>query len=119
MNKIWYLSTCSTCTRIMNELNITKENFITEDMKNNPISKQDLEQIKNTTNLAFEDLFNKRAMKYQKTEKKHQIKTDTDFKQAILEEYTFLKRPIIQINNKYFIGNSKKTIEECKTELKL
>lgn len=119
MKQIWYLSTCSTCNRIMNELNITPENFKLHDLKNNPIKEEDLKLIKEKTNLKFEELFNKRAIKYNKTNLKEKIKSDLDFKKEILKEYTFLKRPIIQLNNKFFVGNSKKVIEECKIELSL
>ena len=38
-------------------------------------------------------------------------------REAILKEYTFLKRPIIQIGEKFFVGNSKKVVEEAKNEL--
>ena len=86
-------------------------------IKDNPIIKDDLELIKNSTNLKYEDLFNKRAQKYTKTDLKSIIKTENDFKKAILEEYTFLKRPIIKIENKFFVGNSKKVLEEAKKEL--
>ncbi len=114
MNKIWYLSTCDTCKRIINELDLKNKNFEFIDIKNNPISKQDLELIHNTNGLSYEELFNKRAQKY----KGLQFTTDEQFKQAILREYTFLKRPIIQIGNQLFVGNGKKVIEETKEILK-
>jgi arsenate reductase-like glutaredoxin family protein len=38
-------------------------------------------------------------------------------KKLILEEYTFLKRPVILIKEKIFIGNSKNTILEAKKAL--
>lgn len=117
MKKIWYLSTCSTCTRIMKELSINSSNFELYNIKDNPISKEDLELIQKNSQYSYEELFNKRAMKYAKTGLKHQLISDTDFKNAILKEYTFLKRPIIQINNNFFIGNSKKTIQKAQEEL--
>jgi arsenate reductase len=43
--------------------------------------------------------------------------TETDIKNYILEEYTFLKRPVILVNAKIFIGNSKQMIEAVKKEL--
>lgn len=117
MKKIWYLSTCSTCIRIMDELNINTQNFELVDIKNNPINIKDLELIQKNLNCSYEDLFNKRAIKYNKSNLKQELKTDLDFKNAILNEYTFLKRPIIQINNKFFLGNSKKVIEDWKNNL--
>jgi arsenate reductase len=43
--------------------------------------------------------------------------TEDDYKNYILKEYTFLKRPVIIIGSKIFIGNSKNTIAAVKTEL--
>jgi arsenate reductase len=44
--------------------------------------------------------------------------TETDYKNYILEEYTFLKRPVIFIGSKIFVGNTKAVIESAKAELK-
>ena len=110
MKRIWYLSTCDTCKRIIKELG-GLNNFEFIDLKDNPIKKEDLDLIVETNNLNYEDVFNKRSRKYTKG----QFTTDEEFKQAILKEYTFLKRPIIQINDKFFIGNSKKVVEDAKS----
>lgn len=109
MKRIWYLSTCDTCSRIVKELGGLKE-FEFIDVKNNPIKEEDLDLIVKSNNLNYEDVFNKRSRKYTKG----QFTRDEEFKQAILEEYTFLKRPIIQIGDKFFIGNSKAVVEEVK-----
>jgi arsenate reductase len=37
---------------------------------------------------------------------------EADYRKYILEEYTFLKRPVFLIDNQIFIGNAKKTVEE-------
>ena len=39
---------------------------------------------------------------------------EENFRRLILEEYTFLKRPIFLIGQQIFIGNSKKTILDLK-----
>lgn len=114
MNKIWYLSTCDTCKRIIKELELKEKNFELIDIKNNNIYKEELETVSEVTGLKYEDIFNKRAQKYTKTNLKQKLVSNEDFKKAILEEYTFLKRPVIQIKNNFFVGNSKKTIEETK-----
>ena len=43
--------------------------------------------------------------------------SETDFRQLILDEYTFLKRPVFIVDNEIFIGNSKKVIEELKATI--
>ena len=118
MNKVWYLSTCNTCQRIIEELSLKEKGFTMQDVKDEIISEKDLDQIKNTLNCSYEDLFNKRSIKYSKTNLKGSFKEDIEYKKAILNEYTFMKRPIIQIGNKYFVGNAKKTIDEAKSNLK-
>jgi arsenate reductase len=43
--------------------------------------------------------------------------TEKDYRQYILDEYTFLKRPVIIWDDKIFVGSEKKTIAEIKREL--
>ncbi len=97
----------------MKELNISKDNFELIDLKNNPIESNSLEEIKNNLNCSYEDLFNKRSRKYNK----ENFNSDNDFKEGILKEYTFIKRPIISIKNNFFVGNSKKIIDNAKKEI--
>jgi len=117
MKKIWYLSTCDTCTKIIKELDLENKNFIFINIKENPISEADLELIQRCLRVPYEDLFNKRAQKYTKTNLKAKLKSEEDWKLAILKEYTFMKRPIIQIDSDFFVGNSKLVIEKVKERL--
>ena len=48
---------------------------------------------------------------------KNQILSETDYKQYILDEYTFLKRPVFILNNEIFIGNSKKVVQALKEKI--
>lgn len=114
-NKIYYLSTCSTCQRIMNELEIDSK-FDKQDIKLENISEADLDQIANQIG-SYEALFSKRAMKYKSMGLKEKNLSELDYKQLMLEEYTFLKRPFILINGEVFIGNAKKTVEAIKQKL--
>ena len=66
---------------------------------------------------SFDSLFSKRAMKYKSMGLKEKILSESDIKELILDEYTFLKRPVVLLNNEIFIGNSKKTIEAIANEL--
>jgi arsenate reductase len=94
----------------MKELEINKDNFELHDLKNNPISLSDLESIHKETGFKYEDLFNKRSKKYVKG----MFSDDEEFRQGILKEYTFLKRPIIASGNQFFVGNAKNVVEEAK-----
>jgi len=114
-NKIYYLSTCSTCLRIMDELGID-DKFEKQDIKHENISEADLDSIADQIG-SYEALFSKRAMKYKSMGLKEKNLSEQNFKQLMLEEYTFLKRPFILINGEAFIGNAKKTIEAVKIKL--
>ncbi len=116
MKKIYYLSSCDTCKRIMNELELPSA-FIKQDIKTQGITEEELEQMQNLSG-SFESLFSKRAQLYKQRNLKDQKLTEEDYKNLILEHYTFLKRPVIINNDKIFIGNSKKTVEAAKANLK-
>ena len=50
-------------------------------------------------------------------ELKNELITEKEYCQFILDEYTFLKRPVFIIDKQIFIGNSKKEIERLKAKL--
>ncbi|MEQ8625133.1 MAG: ArsC/Spx/MgsR family protein [Vicingaceae bacterium] len=116
MNKAYYLSTCSTCKKILKEVSLP-ESIQLQDIKTNKIS---LEQLKEMKDLAgsYEALFSRRAMKYKSMGLKDKTLTENDYKKLILEEYTFLKRPVILIDRHIFIGSSPKTITALASFLK-
>tara|TARA_B100000809_G_C14841823_1_gene425039 strand:- start:157 stop:504 length:348 start_codon:yes stop_codon:yes gene_type:complete len=112
MKKIYHLATCSTCIRIIKELNPNSD-VILQDIKTEKISEKQLDEMKNLAG-SYENLFSKRAMKYKALGLKDKNLTESDYRQYILDEYTFLKRPVSLVNKEIFIGNSKKIIEESK-----
>tara|TARA_B100000809_G_scaffold53247_1_gene48646 strand:- start:5261 stop:5614 length:354 start_codon:yes stop_codon:yes gene_type:complete len=115
MKKIYHLSTCSTCNRIIKDLSLD-DSFEFQDIKSNKITTEQLEQMKKMSD-SYESLFSKRAMKYKAMGLKEKTLSENDIKNLIVDEYTFLKRPVIIINDKIFIGNSKKVIEAVKEML--
>ena len=115
MKKIYYLSTCDTCKRIMKELNLPSS-FIKQDIKTQGLSEQDGEEMQNLAG-SYEALFSKRAQLYKQRNLKDEDLIEDDFRDLILEHYTFLKRPVIINNDQIFIGNSKKVIEAAKESL--
>ena len=112
MKKIYHLSTCDTCRRILRELN-PSEDFELQDIKKNPLTLEDLDSLVALSG-SYEALFNKRARLYKERDLKNKDLTEEDFKNLLLEHYTFLKRPVILSGNEVFIGNSKKTVEAAK-----
>lgn len=67
---------------------------------------------------SYEALFSRRAMKYKSLGLANQELTEADYKKYILEEYTFLKRPVLLSDDSVFVGNSKKTVEEMQAFLR-
>jgi len=108
MRKIYYLKTCDTCRRILKSINI--EGFILQEIKTEPITVAQLGEMHTLTD-SYEALFSKRSKKYTAMDLKNQTLTEKDYKQLILDEYTFLKRPVIIVDTEIFIGNAKKTLE--------
>ena len=112
MKKIYYLSTCNTCTRIITDLNLP-EDFTLQDIKTKPMTRAQIEAMRTLTD-SYESLFSKRARLYKELNLKEKLLTENDYKNYILDHYTFLKRPVILFNGQIFIGNSKKTVEAAK-----
>lgn len=112
MRKIFYLSSCSTCKRIINELQNVNQ-FDLHDIKTQPLNEEDLEMLFKFSG-SYEALFSKRAILYKTYDLKNKNLSELDFKSYLLEHYTFLKRPIIIFNDTIYVGNSKKIIEEAK-----
>ena len=116
MNKIYYLSTCSTCSRIIKELGIDENNFDMQDIKTAPISKAQLDEMKDLAG-SYESLFSRRSMKFRPMGLHEMDLKEEDYKRYILEEYTFLKRPVMIIQGEMFVGNSKSVVEAAKNKL--
>jgi arsenate reductase-like glutaredoxin family protein len=114
VKKIYHLSSCNTCQRILKETGT--EGFEVVDVKEQLISPEDLDRAKEKFG-SYESLFNKRAMKYRQRGLNEQDLSDEQFRELILEEYTFMKRPIYFVDEDIFAGNAKKTVEEIKNAL--
>lgn len=116
MKKIYYLSTCDTCKRIMKQINVD-DTWSKQDIKTEKITETQLEEMK-TLSGSYESLFSRRAQKYKTLGLKELNLSEDDYKKYILEEYTFLKRPVVIIENQIFVGNSKKVTEAIIQKLK-
>lgn len=116
MKKIYYLSTCDTCKRILKDLDASST-FELQDIKKDPLTPEQLEELKHRAG-TYEALFSKRARMYNERDLKNKQLSEQDFKNLILEHYTFLKRPVIVNDQNIFIGNSKKEVEAAKLSLR-
>ena len=115
MKKIYYLSTCDTCKRILKELD-PPASYELQDIKEDPITRNQLEELKHRSG-TYEALFSKRAKLYKERDLKNKQLSEEDYKDLLLEHYTFLKRPVIVDGQKIFIGNSKKEVAAAKAAI--
>ena len=115
MKKVFFLSTCDTCKRIIKELDLP-DSYKFQDIKTEEITSGQLEQMQALTG-SYEALFSKRARLYKERDLKNKKLSEADFKDLILEHYTFLKRPVIINEGKIFVGNSKKTVAAAKESI--
>ena len=115
MKKIYHLSTCDTCRRILKELNVPEGTEL-QDIKATPLTPGQLDALKERAG-SYEALFSKRARLYKERNLKDRSLDEVDFRELLLEHYTFLKRPVVVADRKIFIGNSAKTVAAAKEAL--
>ena len=111
MRKVYYLSTCTTSKRIIDSLDLRNKDFVFQDIKFEPVTEAQLSEMYKLAG-SYEALFSKIARKYKELGLKNQNPQEADFKKYVLEEYTFLKRPVVIIDRQIFIGSSKANVEQ-------
>jgi arsenate reductase len=113
LKKIYHLSTCSTCKRILKDLEAEKNGFSLQDIRMERITAEELDELKEKAG-SYEALFSRRAIKYKEMGLKDKPLTEKDYCRLILEEYTFLKRPVAIVGSKVFAGSDAKTVAGLK-----
>ena len=116
IRKVYYLSSCSTCKRIMNEIGSKIDLFQIQDIKSEQMTTEQLDEMKNLSG-SYSSLFSKRSMQYRALGLNEKNLGEEDCRDLILKEYTFLKRPVFIVDGEIFIGNSKKVVEALQQRL--
>ena len=114
MKHIYYLSTCDTCKRILAQWNT--DGCTLQDIKTEPMTAAQVDKMITLAGSA-KALFSKRARKYKELGLKDKNLSEADIRQLIIDEYTFLKRPVLVLDNEIFIGNSKKVVDAATAAL--
>ncbi|MEM9078571.1 MAG: ArsC/Spx/MgsR family protein [Bacteroidota bacterium] len=115
MKKIYYLESCSTCQRILSELQ-PLDGAELQEIKSQSITPEQLEQMKDLAG-SYEALFSRRAMLFRQRGLHEKELGEQDYKNLILDHYTFLKRPVVVLDDQIFVGNSKKVVQSAKDAL--
>jgi arsenate reductase (glutaredoxin) len=115
MKYIFHLGNCGTCQKILKQwqppADITLQNIKTE-----PITEAQIDEMQRLAG-SYEALFSRVAMKYRSMGLNEQNLQEADYRRLILEEYTFLKRPVLILDEQIFIGNSPKNVLAAETAL--
>lgn len=112
---VWYLATCDTCKRIMKSLSLP-DSFKLREIKSEAVTAEELDHLAGITG-SYESLFNRRSRKFAAVKAEGRALDEAAYRELILGEYTFLKRPVFLIGSKVFAGNSAKTVEDIRQEL--
>jgi arsenate reductase len=112
MKKIYYLENCSTCKRIITELKPGKE-VVMQDIKSMPLTPEQVDEMAKMAG-SYEAIFSKIALKYRALKLNEKKLTEDDYRKYILQEYTFLKRPVIISGKQIFVGNAPKVVNLAK-----
>ncbi|HRI22011.1 MAG TPA: ArsC/Spx/MgsR family protein, partial [Panacibacter sp.] len=110
MKKIYHLATCDTCQMILKEVDAVKKGAALQDIKTEKITPAQIDEMKKLAG-SYESLFSRRALKYKSMGLKDKQLAEKDYRKLILEEYTFLKRPVAIIGKEIVIGNTKAIVE--------
>ena len=108
MQKVFYLKTCGTCTKILKMFDLS--DWELRELKSAPITGEELAQMYEKTK-SYEALFSRRSTQIKARNIDMKSLNEKDFKNLILEHYSFLKRPVFITDKEIFVGNEKKNID--------
>ena len=109
-NTFLFLSSCSTCMRIIKALDIEGASYL-QDVKQRMVSAEQLAYLYQNTK-SYEALINKRGRVFAQLKREGTQFTEDVYKQLLETEYSCLKRPILILKSNIYLGNAKKTVAE-------
>jgi arsenate reductase-like glutaredoxin family protein len=92
------------------------DSFDLQDIKSDKMTPAQVDQLIKMSGSALA-LFSKRAVKYRAMGLHEKELSEADMRQLIIDEYTFLSRPVFIFEDQIFVGNSKKVVEAAKQAL--
>ena len=116
MKKVFYLKTCGTCTKILNQFDLS--DWELREIKSKAITEEELAEMFSQTN-SYEALFSRRSTQIKAQNIEVKTLKENDFKKLLLEHYSFLKRPVFLTDQEIFIGNEKQNILKLDEYFKL
>lgn len=107
MKKVFYLKTCDTCLKILKQFDLN--GWEKREIKTQPITEDEIEEMYKVSQ-SYEALFNKKSTQIKLQELDLKSMKEADFKELLMNHYTFLKRPVFVTDKEIFIGNDKENI---------
>ena len=87
--------------------------FEIQNIKADKISPDQLEDMRKLAG-SYDALFSKRSLKFRAWNLQDRELTESEKRDLILKEYTFLKRPVIIVENEIFVGSARATVDAIK-----
>ncbi|MFY7815567.1 MAG: arsenate reductase family protein [Chryseobacterium taeanense] len=109
MKKVFHLNTCDTCRKILAQFDLI--DWEMHEIKKQPLTEEELQEMYSLTK-SYEVLFSKKSTQIKLRGLDVKSLTENDFKELLLDHYTFLKRPVFLTEDKIFVGNDKKNVED-------
>ena len=111
--KFFTLPTCKTCQRIEADLQPADCGAEIRDIKASGVTAEEVDAMKAHAG-SYEALFSRRAMKFRSMGLADQTLTEEDYRALILEEYTFLKRPVFLTDDGVTAGSAKAEVARAR-----
>ncbi len=111
MKKVFHLNTCDTCRKILAQFDLS--DWEKREIRKEPITEEELAEMYDKTK-SYEVLFSKKSTQIKLRGLDVKSLGEKDFKELLLDHYTFLKRPVFITDNEIFVGNDKKNVEALK-----
>lgn len=111
MKKVFYLKTCDTCRKILGQYDT--RDWEMREIKINPITEEEIEDMYKLAG-SYEALFNKKSNQIKLQELDPKTLQEKDYKELLLDHYTFLKRPVFLTEEEIFVGSDKINLGKLK-----
>lgn len=111
MKKVFHLNTCDTCRKILAQFDLS--GWELREIKKESITEVELAEMYKKTK-SYEALFSKKSTQIKLRELDVKSLKENDFKNLLLDHYTFLKRPVFITDTEIFVGNDKTNVENLK-----
>ncbi|MBS1796244.1 MAG: Spx/MgsR family RNA polymerase-binding regulatory protein [Acidobacteria bacterium] len=100
----YWLPNCSTCRKAKSYIERHGiRNFPLRDIKDEPLTREEIVELTKMLGGA-EGLFSRRAVRYRELKLNERELSDAEMLDLMVEDYTFLKRPVLVIDGRAIAG---------------